>query len=162
MVGHEPSGRWMKNSVTDNPRYVAATMQTFLGWKETLPGSRNYAQAKPMPQITNGQFLFNNGCSSCHTIGGGDRIGPDLAGVTQRRERQWLERFILVPDEVLAAGDPLATELLAKYQGVRMPNLGLARDEVAGILGFIEQRTALVRERQRVPHDRHAHEHPQK
>jgi protein SCO1 len=140
MVGHEPSGQWMKNSSTDNPRFVAASIQTFLGWADTQP-RRDYAQAEPL-QLSNGQFLFNNGCSACHTIGGGDRVGPDLAGVTQRRERAWLERFILVPNEVLAAGDPIAIALLKKHNGVRMPNLGLARDEVADILAHVEARSA--------------------
>jgi protein SCO1/2 len=154
MVGREPTGQWMKNSATDNPRYVAATIQTFLGWGETLPGSRDYAQARPMPDITNGQFLFNNGCSACHTIGGGDKVGPDLLGVTERRKRAWLERFVLVPDEVLAERDPVATQLLAKYKGVKMPNLGLARDEVAQILGHIERRTEQVRNA-RHDHPRH-------
>lgn len=146
MVGNEPSGQWMKNSAVDNPRFVAASIQTFLGWPDLLP-SKAYAQAGPL-QLTNGQFLFNNGCAACHTIGGGDKIGPDLLGVTERRQRQWLERFVLVPDEVLAARDPVAIELLRKYKGVRMPNLGLARDEVADILAHIETLTAQVRDKQ--------------
>ena len=146
MVGNEPSGQWMKNSVTDNPRFVAASIQTFLGWPDLLQ-SKSYAQAGPM-QLTNGQFLFQNGCIACHSIGEGDKIGPDLLGITERRPRKWLEQFILVPDEILAAGDPVATELLRKYKGVRMPNLGLARDEVADILAHIEMRTAQVRDKQ--------------
>lgn len=145
MVGDEPSGQWMKNSVTDNPRFVAASIQTFLGWPDALP-SKSYTQAGTM-QLSNGQFLFQNGCSACHSIGGGDQLGPDLLGVTERRQRNWLERFILVPDEVLDAGDPIANELLKKYKGVRMPNLGLARDEVADILAYIETKTGEVRNR---------------
>lgn len=146
MVGDEPSGQWMKNSVVDNPRFVAASIQTFLGWPDLLP-SKAYVHAGPL-QLTNGQFLFNNGCAACHTIGGGDKIGPDLLGVTERRQRPWLERFVLVPDEVLASHDPIATELLRRYKGVRMPNLGLARDEVADILAHIETLTAQVRDKQ--------------
>ena len=146
MVGHEPSGQWMKNSVTDNPRFVAGSIQTFLGWPDLLQ-SRKYAEATPL-QVTNGQFLFQNGCMACHSIGGGDKIGPDLLGITERRQRSWLEKFVLVPDEVLAAGDPVANELLKKYKGVRMPNLGLSREEVADILAHVETRTAEVRDRQ--------------
>lgn len=145
-VGHEPTGQWMKNSSTDNPRFVAGSIQTFLGWPDLL-GSRNYAQAGPL-QLTNGQFLFQNGCTACHNIGGGDKIGPDLLGVTERRQRQWLEKFILVPDEVLASGDPIANDLLKKYKGVRMPNLGLSREDVVDLLAHIETRTAEVRDRQ--------------
>jgi protein SCO1/2 len=157
MVGREPTGQWMKNSITDNPRFVAASIETFLGWENSLP-TRHYAQATEL-QVTNGQFLFDNGCRACHTIGEGDKVGPDLIGVTERRQRQWLERFILVPDEVIAAGDPIATQLLAKYKGVRMPNLGLARDETAQILAYIEQRTEKVRASSGHGHEHHAHEH---
>jgi hypothetical protein len=38
--------------------------------------------------------LFSRQCSSCHTIGKGDLVGPDLNGVTGRRDRAWLARFI--------------------------------------------------------------------
>lgn len=136
MVGREPTGQWMKHSSTDNPRFVAASMATFLGWQvdQRQPG---YSAAREM-DVSNGRYLFNNGCSSCHTIGQGDRIGPDLAGVSARRPRDWLMRFILVPDQVIAAGDPVATALVRQYRGVRMPNLGLAREEVEDILDHIE------------------------
>jgi protein SCO1 len=135
-IGDEPSGRWMKNSATDNPRFLAATMETFLGWKPAQP-QPSYALASPV-KIGNGQYVFQNGCASCHTIGQGDKIGPDLLGVTERRDADWLTRYILVPNEVLAAGDPIATDLFKKYKNVRMPNLGLARDEVADLLGYIK------------------------
>lgn len=144
MVGSAATGQWMKHSVTDNPRFVAASVETFLGWSNTM-GTHDYAEAAPIANLTNGAFLFNNGCAACHTIGGGDKIGPDLLAIAERRDRQWLERFILVPDEVLDAKDPLAMQLLQRYGGVRMPNLGLARDEVAEILAHIESRTIAVR-----------------
>lgn len=143
MVGKEPTGQWMKNSATDNPRFLAATMETFLGWKSVQPAV-GYAQAKPL-SMTNGQQIFQNTCASCHTVGQGDKIGPDLMGVTERRERNWLTRYILVPDEVLASGDATATALYKKYKNVAMPNLGLAKDEVADVLSFIEAQTDLAR-----------------
>lgn len=158
MVGHEPTGQWMKNSTTDNPRFVAAMMRGFLGWGAN-PEARHYAEARAMPEVTNGQFLFNNSCASCHTIGQGDKVGPDLAGVTERRPRAWLERFILLPDEVIASGDPLANELLAAYKGVRMPNLGLSRSEVAQLLQHVEMRTAEVRKTQAAEAPAAAHDH---
>jgi len=41
-----------------------------------------------------GQQLFQV-CSACHTIGKGKLIGPDLQGVTDRLDRDWLKSFIL-------------------------------------------------------------------
>lgn len=84
-----------------------------------------------------GQALFGEKCVACHTIGQGDRVGPDLAGVTSRRSHAWLGAWISAPDRVLAQGDPIARELFQKYRGVPMPNQGLAVDQVATIVAFL-------------------------
>lgn len=83
-----------------------------------------------------GEALFMEKCSPCHTIGGGKRVGPDLAGVTSRRDRDWLTRFISAPDRVIAGGDAVASELLKEYK-VPMPNLGLTSAQVEAILAFL-------------------------
>ncbi len=81
--------------------------------------------------------LFSAECGKCHTIGKGDRVGPDLAGVTGRRDREWLVGFIQDPDPYLD-GDPLGIELLQAYQGVRMEDRGLSRAQVEGLLAYID------------------------
>jgi len=48
-------------------------------------------------------------------------------------------RYVAEPDRVLADGDPIAAELFARYQNVRMPNLRLAQEEVAVLLSYIEK-----------------------
>ena len=88
-------------------------------------------------EVEEGRALFDEKCVVCHTNGGGDHIGPDLAGVVDRRSREWLARFITVPDQVLAEGDPLATELLKKYNGMPMPNLGLSSDDAEDIIQYL-------------------------
>jgi cytochrome c2 len=57
-----------------------------------------------------GADLFRKHCSACHTIHGGDKIGPDLAGVTERRDYAWIRGMILSPDSMTAA-DPAAQAL---------------------------------------------------
>ena len=44
-------------------------------------------------------------------IGRGDRVGPDLAGITERRQRQWLVDFIASPERMRASKDPIALAL---------------------------------------------------
>jgi len=52
-----------------------------------------------------GENLFRQKCIACHTIAGGDKpTGPDLAGVTERRDRQWLVAFIENPGKLIKAG----------------------------------------------------------
>jgi protein SCO1/2 len=145
VLGIEASGLWTRKHVVDNPRFLAATMGTFFGWADTQPQA-SYAKARPL-QITDGQRLFQSRCSACHSIGQGDKTGPDLLGVTGRRERAWLSRYIGDPDQVLAAGDPIATALYNKYKRVGMPNLRLSSSEVAELVSFLESRSGAAREK---------------
>lgn len=97
------------------------------------------ASAAPLPQSSDeGKEIFDQRCTSCHTVGGGDLVGPDLAGVTERRDIEWLKRWIAVPDEMLAEEDPIATKLLDDYNGIPMPNLGLSDDEVLSLVAYLE------------------------
>jgi mono/diheme cytochrome c family protein len=95
------------------------------------------AFAKPSAQASDGETLFKEKCAACHTIGGGDLVGPDLQGVTERRDKAWLAQWILAPDQVLAAGDPIATDLLTKYKNIPMPNLALTPAQVDSLLAYL-------------------------
>jgi mono/diheme cytochrome c family protein len=91
-----------------------------------------------------GQAIFQQQCVACHTIGGGPGVGPDLEGVTERRERAWLTRWIAEPDKVLAEGDPIATGLLQEFNNVQMVNLGLSAAQVEDVLAFLENPGGVV------------------
>ena len=45
--------------------------------------------------------LFQSKCAKCHTVGKGDRVGPDLKGVTVRRTPEWLSSFLKKPSALL-------------------------------------------------------------
>src|ERR1700674_1793945 len=42
-------------------------------------------------------YWRNRSCDGCHSIGGGRRAGPDLAGVSGRRSYDWLKRWLRNP-----------------------------------------------------------------
>jgi protein SCO1/2 len=138
MIGNEPTGQWTRTSAVDNPAFLAGRIGSLLGWRNDKP-AKSYADASPVT-VVNGQRLFDSKCGTCHSIGKGDRLGPDLAAVTARRDRAWLARYIQAPDEMLAAGDAVATSLLAKYNNVRMPNLRLAASDVSDLISYLESR----------------------
>ncbi len=94
-------------------------------------------QAAPLSQsAAEGQTIFSEKCTACHTIGAGVLVGPDLKGVTARRSQDWLTRWISAPDQMLAAKDPIATQLLGQYKNVPMPNLGLSAEEVTSLIDY--------------------------
>ncbi|GMV03407.1 MAG: hypothetical protein AMXMBFR52_30620 [Burkholderiales bacterium] len=86
-----------------------------------------------------GRALFEQMCVACHSVGGGDRVGPDLAGVTQRRDDAWLKRMIGEPDALIAEGDPVVTKLVERYKGLVMPRLGLEAGQVEALVAHLHE-----------------------
>ena len=98
-----------------------------------------------------GQEIFDAQCQSCHTIGGGNTVGPDLQGVLVRRDRDWVARFIASPDFVIAEGDPIAMELLEEFNGIEMPNRALTDEDVEFVLVFLEVQDSLTQAAEDLP-----------
>ena len=63
-----------------------------------------------------GRTLYKNLCASCHKL---DRklIGPALAGVTERRENDWLKSWIKNNAALRASGDRDAIAIFNEYNG---------------------------------------------
>lgn len=142
MLGSDVTGQWMRNSAVDNPKFLATTMANFYGWKDVAL-TRDYANATEV-NISKAKFLFESRCASCHTVGGGDGIGPDLNGVTARRDPAWLRRYMKEPEKVLAEGDPTAKALFEKYRKVNMPNLNLGTDDIATMVAYLAAQSDAV------------------
>lgn len=110
----------------------------------------NEEEAKAPPPINHelaekGEKLFQTkGCSACHTIGQGKRTGPDLAGVTERRNLDWIANQILHPEAMLEK-DPIARELLATYM-VRMPNQNVTPEEAQAIIMYFREKDSKAKE----------------
>src|SRR5688572_32146177 len=81
----------------------------------------SFAISKRPADVARGQEVFaEKGCTACHKIGGGKLVGPDLKGVTARRDETWIKRMILRPD-VMLKEDEVAKKLLAEHL-TPMPN----------------------------------------
>jgi mono/diheme cytochrome c family protein len=91
---------------------------------------------------------FARNCTSCHTIGGGRLVGPDLKDVLARRDRDWLVRFIQDPKAVIDSGDAYAQSLFRDAKGVYMPTPPNVSSELAGkLLDVIEAESGLEKSR---------------
>jgi len=87
--------------------------------------------------VSLGKQVYQQKCVACHTIGGGRFVGPDLKGVTDLREHDWLVRWIVEPDKMLAEGDALAQQLFAEYNNVPMPNFAVTTAQAEDILAYL-------------------------
>lgn len=83
-----------------------------------------------------GKALYGEHCAACHTIGGGDSVGPDLKGVADRRKAGWLGRVIAEPDRLSAESDPEQLALVKKW-GMEMPNVGISHGDAVEIIEYL-------------------------
>ena len=147
MLGNEASGQWIRNSAVDNPRYLAILIGDWLNnWTSAkkMSSGVSYAEAGNI-KMDQGKYLFHTECAACHTIGKGESIGPDLKGLDQVRDPQWLKKIVQAPEELLDEGDPLANALLKKYEGVRMPNLHLDAEATQLVIAYMEAQSAALK-----------------
>lgn len=118
--------------------WMAPVFVAFLAAAAPTPAGAQAVGEELAGLAEEGEHIFQQKCVSCHTVGEGDRpTGPDLAGVTERRDRQWLIRIIRHPDEVLDSGDPAVTGMLEKYK-LRMPDLGISEEETGALLAYLK------------------------
>jgi len=159
ITGNQATGKWAKRSAFDNPYVIAEQLGGALhNWKYgAVAGLSSYGDApQRLRKLSLGENLFRGRCQACHTIGGGDmrdvargNLGPDLLHATQQRDRGWLTRWIVNPEKMVADKDPVALELVARYNNLTMPNAQLNAQEVAAVIEYLEN------ESQRVNVERH-------
>jgi protein SCO1/2 len=138
IVGNEATGQWIKRSPFDKPAVLARLLGESLQRVHTArTGSLRYAEAPLLPGFSKGEDLYRSRCDSCHSLGTDDRLGPGLSGVTERRDRTWLARWLKEPDQMLAEKDPIATQLFVKYNRLLMPNLKLSDADVDALIAYM-------------------------
>jgi nitrite reductase (NO-forming) len=88
------------------------------------------------PVAVQGKLTFDSKCLACHSIGGGDKMGPDLYGVTRHADAAWLTRWLKNPDEMLKT-DAHAKEMLGRYH-VPMPNQNLSDEGIKQVIEYFK------------------------
>jgi mono/diheme cytochrome c family protein len=91
---------------------------------------------KAFSQAPDGAQLFTP-CQACHTIGKGKLIGPDLKDVTQRRDKEWLHKFIKNSQAVVQSGDAYAVKLFESHNKIPMPPFAYSDEQIDAVLSFI-------------------------
>jgi protein SCO1 len=141
VLGNDATGEWQRDSAFGDLNRLVMTVNAL------DPKWRGQVRT-PAPSVAintglalsdqPGQALFKKICAPCHTIGVGDRVGPDLRGVTARRERAWLSTYIQNPARLRALRDPAALALAEKFPAVRMPALGIAQNDAGDLIAYLD------------------------
>ncbi len=87
------------------------------------------------PAALQGKLDFESKCLACHSVGQGRKLGPDLLGVTRRRDDAWLARWLKSPEKMLET-DAEAKAMLKEFNNLPMPNQNLSDAEVRQYLQY--------------------------
>ncbi len=85
-----------------------------------------------------GESLYKTNCAACHTITSKKLVGPGMEGISQKRSREWLYKWIQNSQELIASGDKDAIAVFEEYNKVVMPAQALTNEEIDLILEYIE------------------------
>jgi mono/diheme cytochrome c family protein len=97
----------------------------------------NVAYSSAQSDLDKGKEVFaQKGCNGCHKIGGGKLVGPDLKGVTARRDKDWVAKMILRPD-LMVKEDPTAKDLFKTYM-TAMPNQGVSEADLPALMSYLK------------------------
>jgi mono/diheme cytochrome c family protein len=106
----------------------------------TISTAEFYSNQLIADTINEGKVIFNQRCSACHKIGGGRLVGPDLAGVSNRRSEKWLRTFIKTPMSLVNSGDETAVAIFEKFNKMPMPDQSLSNSEIDAVLTYVQSK----------------------
>ncbi len=88
----------------------------------------------------NAEENFKTVCASCHTIGKGLLVGPDLKGAYKKHKEKWLVKWIKSSQTLVNGGDKTAVELFNQYNQIPMPdNPQFSDADIKAIIAYIKK-----------------------
>ena len=85
-----------------------------------------------------GETIFKSTCAACHTINGGRLVGPDLSGVYQIRDNEWLIKFTRSSQTLIKSGDTAAIAIFEEYNKIPMPDNNLSDEQILSVIDYIK------------------------
>ena len=88
--------------------------------------------------VSKGKSLFNANCAACHKLNK-NLIGPKLAGVTDKYEKDWLYTWIKNSSAMIKSGDERAVAIWEEYNKLAMNAFPqLSNEDIDNILAYTD------------------------
>ena len=90
------------------------------------------------PDIQKGKSLFNANCAACHKLKK-RAVGPALAGVSAKYDKEWLYSWIKNSTAMVKSGDAQAVAIYEEYNGSVMTSFPqLSNVDIDNILAYTD------------------------
>ncbi len=84
-----------------------------------------------------GEQLFKQNCTACHSLGTSRLVGPGLEGVTEKYEKEWLFKWIRNSQALIQSGDERAIAIYEEYDKVAMTAFDFSDEELTALLDYM-------------------------
>ncbi|HEU4575807.1 MAG TPA: cytochrome c [Sediminibacterium sp.] len=88
--------------------------------------------------VDEGKAIFTSRCAACHNV---NKVmtGPALAGIDQRRDIDWIIKFVHSSQTVVKSGDSYAVALFEKFNKIQMPDHpDLTAEQIKSVVEYIK------------------------
>ena len=85
-----------------------------------------------------GAKIYKQNCTACHVLGETKLIGPGLKGITEKRDKEWLKKWINNSSELIASGDADAIAIFEEYNKVAMTNFYFSDEEFEALFAYLD------------------------
>ena len=87
--------------------------------------------------VESGEKIFKQNCTACHMISDQRLVGPGLAGVTEKYEKEWLIKWIRNSQALIKSGDERAIKIWEEYDKVAMASYDFSDQEFSDLLAYL-------------------------
>lgn len=88
---------------------------------------------------TGEEIFTGNNCGSCHSLSDKRLVGPGLNGLLDRRDPEWIAKWITNSQEFIASGDETAVKLFEQFNNAMMPAYNFSEEEMAELIKYIDE-----------------------
>ncbi len=99
-----------------------------------------FAMTSRFSYAKTGDEIFNTSCMTCHALSDKRLTGPGLNGLLERRDADWVSKWIRNSQELINSGDEDAVKIFEEYNKIAMPAFDyLTDDELADLIKYIDE-----------------------
>ena len=126
-----------KMPMTPYPQLSEKDIDDILAYTDDKPVKTEAATTNTVdPKVAKGKKIFKANCAACHKMKG-KLIGPELLGITDKREKEWLHAWIKDNNALRKSGDVLAKKVFEENNKMPMtPFPQLSTEDIDAMLAY--------------------------
>ena len=129
---------WNKLPMVAYPQFSEQDIDDILAYTDGKPVKKEETTTTVDPKVAEGKKIFKANCAACHKLKG-KSIGPELQGISDKREKEWLHAWIKDNNALRKSGDALAKQVFEENNKMPMAAFPqLSTEDIDAMLAYFK------------------------